>query len=184
MRGLLLAAMSALVLATPSQAAYFQWIGGDPSHPKTAVDTLFTPRTFQFDGAETNVAVVFHAPDPNESIIPTRLLLAGVKPVGWTLLELGAGGNSSQGFGTVGTSVELGQTALGPLTTALEDLGGGYKSFAQLLIAPNGDGLKLGIKWKANVLANGGVQPFDKWRFPPRYTIGYQYSWGAPAPAP
>lgn len=169
-----LIAVSLICFGSQAHAAYFDTLFRDPTHPKIAVSSLFTPK-FVFDGAESDVALVFHKADPNETIIPQRLLDAGVKPVSWTLLEAGAGGDRHTGFASVGPGIYVAGTLLGPLTALLEYAGGTYATVGKLLVSPDGGGLRLGIHWKANAVENGALVPFNHLRFAPRYVLGYSY---------
>lgn len=170
----LAAVVALLIVSVSAKAAYFDSILSDPAHPKISASMLYKSK-LSFDGAESDVAVVFHKADVHETIIPQRLLDAGVKPVSWTLLEIGGGGDRVQAFASIGPGVYVAQTLLGPLTEVLRDAGGNYAKAADLIVSPNGSGVRLGIHWKSNVLENGGLVQFNRMRFAPRYVVGYSY---------
>ncbi len=162
------------IFAPRARAAYFDTIFQDPAHPKLSAKFLYTPK-FAPDGGVTDVAAVYHRADPADSLWPRALLAAGLPPLSWTLLELGAGGNSQSGFLHFGASVNAAPTILGPLTARLRAAGGTYAKAADVLSAPNGTGLALGLGWKADAVANGGLRRFNQMRFPPRFGVGYTY---------
>lgn len=170
---LLLAALI-FACALPARAAYLKTFFQDPAHPKVSGSMLLTSRG-DFDGGESDLALIFHKADPAETLMPQALLDLGIKPVSWTLLEGGAGGNTHTGFLSAGPGVYVAPTLLGPLTQALEAAGGNYAVLGHLLVSPDGSGLRLGVHWKANVINNGGLTRFNDLRFPPRYVFGYGY---------
>lgn len=169
-----------LVLAAPARAAYFETFFQDPKHPVTSASAIWTAE-FKSDGAVADLAVLFHRPDANDSLLFRACPAckdAGLRPIGWSLVEIGAGGNAENGFFTFGSSVDASPTVLGPLSDLLKRQGGKCALAGSLLYDDKGNGLKLSIRWKAEVISGGIVQPFDRWRFPPRYGIGYRYLWG------
>lgn len=174
MTKILAALCLAAALAAPSRAAYFKTFLQDPAHPKVSASALYTSRG-AFDGAESDLAVIFHKADPAETLLPQALLDLGVKPVSWTLLEAGAGGNTRTGFLSAGPGLYVGPTLLGPLAQALDAAGGNYAVFGRLLVAPDGSGVRLGLHWKANAVENGGLARFNELRFAPRYVVGYGF---------
>lgn len=154
---------------------YFETIFRDPSHPKIGAGVLYTP-SFEFDGGVTDVALVYHKADPDDTLWPQKLLDLGMPPVSWTLLEVGGGGNRESAFIHGGTSINLAPTVLGPLTAALGRAGGTAAKIGAILIAPDGHaGVRFGVGWKANVIRNGGFERLNQLRFPPRYGVGYVY---------
>lgn len=153
---------------------YFETILKDPAHPRIGAGVLYTP-AFEFDGAVTDVALVFHRANPDDTLWPKQLLDIGFPPISWTLLELGGGGNRESGFVHGGASVNLAPTVLGPLTKALEHAGGRYAAIGRLLEAPNGSGIRFGVGWKANVIRDGGIAPLNTMTLPPRYSVGYLF---------
>ena len=164
-----------LLLCRPAKAAYFETIFSDPLHPRISATLLYTPQ-FKPDGGVANVAIIHHRASSQDTIIPKMLLNLGMQPVSWTLLELGGGGNREKGFGTIGTSVDLAPTLLGPLASWLLKVGGKGAAVSQLLVSPDGTGgVKLSIAWKADALEHGTIMPLNHWRFPPRYGVGYCY---------
>lgn len=153
---------------------YFDTFFRDPSHPKISAQILYTSR-FDFDGGVSDVALVYHKADPGDSLWPKTFLAAGIPPLSWTLLEVGGGGNTQTGFVHFGTSINVAPTVLGPAIAALHNAGGKAAAFGNLLVSPDGSGLKLSLGWKADVVENGGFRRFNELRFPPRYGIGYVY---------
>lgn len=154
---------------------YFETILKDPAHPKVGVGVLYTP-AFIFDGGVTDVALIFHRANPDDTLWPQQLLDLGMVPVSWTLLEVGGGGNRETAFIHAGASVNLAPTVLTPLTKALARVGGVPAKIGAILVAPDGSaGVRFGVGWKANAVQNGGLAPLNAWRFPPRYGVGYVY---------
>ncbi len=171
----LIAAVALLLAAAPAKASpYFDTVFRDPAHPKISAALLYTPR-FDFDGGVSDVAVIYHKGDPANTVWPKALLDMGIPPVSWSLLELGAGGNRQTGFVHFGTSVNVAPTLLGPLASGLKGLGGKAAVAGNLLVAPNGGGVKLSLGWKANAVEDGAIVRFNRLRFPPRYGVGYTY---------
>lgn len=173
MKKMILAALVCLG-GLDARAAYFNTIVSDPAHPKISAKLLYTSK-FALDGGLSDVALVYHKADPADCLWPKKLLDLGFPPVSWTLLEAGAGGNRETAFTHLGVSVNFAPTLLGPLINALDKIGGKAEALGMLLVSPDGSGLSLGLGWKANVVQNGGVVPFDHLRFPPRYSMGYVY---------
>lgn len=163
----------ALVQANP----YFSTLLQDPMHPKVSASFLYTP-SFVPDGGVTNVALVYHKADPDNTLWPQSFLDAGFKPLSWTLLEVGIGGNRETAFFHGGLSVNIGPTLLGPLTQKLAEAGGKYATFGSFLVSPDGSGVKIGLGWKTNIIRNGGLANIKDMRFPPRYSFGYVYVFG------
>ena len=172
--------VAGLLILTPMPcfAAYLDTIVANPAHPYLSASMLYTSKLV-LDGGVTDVALVWHVADPKDSLWPQKWIDAGVPALSWTLLECGAGGNTSSGFAECGASLDAAPTILGPLVSALNKAGGKYATVASLIANPNGNGVKLGVSWKANLLENGGVPQFDKIRAPVRYKVGYNYLWGS-----
>lgn len=171
MKKLLIALM--LGPLTPAIAApYFQTVVSNPFHPFTSLTAIFTSKAV-FDGALAEVAAVYHKGDKNETLLPQFLLDAGIQPVSWALLELGAGGNKETGFVNAGLGVNLAPSLLGPVTQLLERAGGNYAAFGKYVVSPDGNGVKLSLSWKLNVISEGGFTPLTDYRAPPRYGVGY-----------
>lgn len=167
MKNLLVVAF--LALAGSANAAYLQNILQDPKHPQISANGLFTMKGAG-DGGSLSAAVIFHKADPNDTIIPQRLLDLGVKPVSWAPLAIGGGGNRDHAFGTIGASANFAPTLLGPLAQALDASG---KSFlSKLLVSPDDSGLNLGLCWKADAVRDGTILPLNRWAFAPRFTVG------------
>lgn len=164
----------AILAVRVNAGGYLEAIVSDPSHPKMSASLQYTSK-LDFDGGVTDVALVYHRADPHDSLWPQKWIDAGVPAISWTLLECGAGGNTKTAFGECGASVDLAQTLLSPLSSALKTAGGKYAAFGSLLVSPNGGGVKLGVGWKSNLIENGGFARFDDMRFPPRYKFGYTY---------
>lgn len=163
-----------IAVSVPAKAANLDTIVTDYAHPKLSASLLYTPSGV-FDGGVTDVALVYHKADKNDSLWPQKLMEAGIPALSWTLLECGAGGNSSSAFAECGASVDIAPTLLSPITGALSRAGGNYAVIGKLLVSPDGNGLKLGISWKGNLITNGSVTPFDRIAFSPRLKIGYNY---------
>lgn len=174
MRKLIAAFLLIAAIAQPAPARYFDTILSDPLHPALSATVLYTSRA-KIDGGEMTAAAVYHKGDPNETWLPKFALDLGVQPISWTLAEFGAGGNTKSGFVTGGSSVNVAPAVLGPAATALRNRGGNYAVAADLLVAKDGSGVKLGFGWKATVIDNGGFLRFNQIRFPPRYSVGYCY---------
>jgi hypothetical protein len=171
-----------VVSAVPSHAAYFEFIWQDPAHPQISGGSLFTPK-MEYDGIGTDVAMMFHAADPNDTIIPQKLQDLGIKPISWCALCVGGGGNSKTGFATISASINVAPTLLGPVAKAVRQSKSPAAQIAADLIA-SGDGqsgLKIGVAWKSDVIVNGTVQPFDKWHFSPRFVFGETWRFGPKA---
>jgi len=167
--------VSLLAIASSASARpYFDTVFKDPKHPKISASVLYTADG-KFDGGMTNVAVVYHKADPDNSLLPRKIRDLGVEPISWTLLELGGGGNQENAFGAGGTSIDVAPALLGPIKKVLERAGGRAAKFAPLLVSSNGSGVKLGISWKADIIKHGRFQRFNDLSFPPRYTVGYTY---------
>ena len=162
--------LPSLALARP----YFDTIFKDPKHPKISVAALFTSRA-KFDGAVTNVALVYHKASESNTIIPKKLRDLGVQPISWTLIEAGAGGNSENAFVSGGLSLDLAPALIGPLAKLLARAGGRAEKFSKLIVSPNGTGVKLGMAWKTDFLKDGTFQRLNDLRFPPRYSLGYTF---------
>lgn len=167
------AVLLSLASSTPAFAGpYFNTVLKDPLHIPVSMQVLFTPQ-FGVDGGVTDAAMVWHKGSPDDSMWPQTLLNLGFPPVSWTLLELGAGGNTEDAFVHAGAGLNVAPTVLGPLTQALSAAGGTYAAFGKLLVAPDGTGLSLSAGWKANVIKNGVIPPLDQLTFPPRFGVGY-----------
>lgn len=164
-----LAVICLMTLAASSRAAYLQTIVQDPKHPQVGVDALYTLKGAS-DGGTVSVAVVYHKGDPSDTLIPKPLLDLGVKPVSWSPLELGGGGNRDHAFGTIGVSANFAPTLLGPLAQALD--ASGKSAISRLITSPDGSGLKLGFCWKASAIQDGTLMPLNRWAFAPRLTVG------------
>ena len=66
---LLTAVLTSQVHANP----YFSTILKDPTHPKLSAQVLYTP-SFVFDGGVTDVAIVYHKADPDNTLWPQSFL--------------------------------------------------------------------------------------------------------------
>lgn len=163
-----------LTLSVKSKAAYIETIFNDPKHPYLSASALYTPK-FEFDGAQTSVAIAYHRADPKDSLWPQKWIDAGVPALSWQLLELGAGGDTHSGFVSAGASVDLGPTLLGPLAGLLGSAGGSYATAGKLLVSPDGSGLKLGYGAKSVLIQNGGLVDWKDIRIVGRYEVGYVY---------
>ena len=164
------------VLPKPAHAGpYFQTLLKDPTHPKISVSAIYTP-ALVFDGMITDVAVVYHKADRNNTLWPQKALDMGLEPLSWTLLEIGFGGNSDSGFVSAGISVNAAPTLLGPLVKALSSIGGKAAAFGALIIDKDGNGVKLSLRWKADLIKTGGLTNLNDLSFPPRYGFGYTFA--------
>lgn len=153
---------------------YFETILKDPKHPKVSASVLYTSQ-LEFDGGVTDIALVYHKADRDDTLWPQKLLDLGMPPLSWTLLELGVGGNRQSAFARGGIAVDVAPSLLSPLKDALHSVGGLAGRFGSLLVAENGNGVKMSVGWKTNILQNGAVQRLNDLRFPPRYGLGYTY---------
>lgn len=174
MKKFLLALVALVALSAASEAAYLDTIVADPTHPKVSASLLYTPK-LEFDGGVSDVALVFHQADPHDSLWPQKWIESGVPALSWTLLECGVGGNTQSAFGECGSSVDVAPTLLSPLTAQLRKAGGRYALAADLIVSPDGNGLKIGWSWKGNFVQGGGITRFDDLRFAPRLKLGYNY---------
>ena len=170
----LIAALLLAAAAIPARASYLDTIVSDYKHPKLSASMLYTPK-LDFDGGVTDVALIYHKADPKDSLWPQKLIDAGVPALSWTLLESGVGGNRQTAFLDFGASVDVAPTLLSPLTNALAKAGGKAAVIGALIVSPDGNGVKIGISWKGNVVTNYGLTRFDELRFSPRFKIGYNY---------
>lgn len=168
--------LAALLLSLPAiaKAAYLETIFKDPAHPYVSASVLYTPR-FDFDGGMTDVAIVYHKADVNDSLWPKSWINAGVPALSWQLIELGIGGDRHTAFGSAGSSVDLAATLLGPLASVLKAQGGTYATASNLLVSPDGSGLKIGYGGKTVFLQNGGLVDFKDLRVVGRWKLGYVY---------
>ena len=163
-----------LVTAPAFAAPYFQTLLQDPANPKMSVSVIYTSKLV-FDGAMTDVALVYHKADKANTLWPQKALDLGLEPLSWTLLELGFGGNRETAFFSAGVSVNVAPTLLGPIVKGLEAIGGKAATFGSLILDKDGNGIKLSLRWKADILKRGGLTNINDLSFPPRYGIGYTY---------
>ena len=182
MKKLIVAVLLSAVLAPAALAGTFEdgpYITGiwhNPAHPLQSVSFMYTSQ-MAFDGMKTDVMIAGHKADPKDTLWPQKALDLGLPPLSYSLLDLGFGGNSHTAFVTLGPSVEVAHTLLGPLTIAMNKAGGNWATASKIISAPDGSGVRIGLAWKATVLDNSGVPRLDQIRFPPRYTFGYAYQW-------
>lgn len=168
--------IAAILLLGPrfAFARYFDTLLSDPLHPAVSATVLYTSQA-RPDGGSLDVATIYHVGNPDDTFLPKFILDLGIKPISWTLLEIGGGGNIQTGFVKFGTSINVAPALLGPIATGLRKKGGNYATAANLLVSPDGAGVKLGLGWKTTVIDNGGFLPVNKLRYPPRYGVGYCY---------
>lgn len=150
---------------------FLRTIVSDPAHPKLSAKLLFTSK-FAADGGVTDMALVYHKHDGLEPW-PTVLENAGIVCPSFTVVEAGVGGNANSAFVHAGLSLNVAPTVLGPLTDILKKSGGTAAVIGNLLVAPDGSGLSIGMGWKSNIIDKRALVRFDDLRFPPRYSIGY-----------
>jgi hypothetical protein len=172
MKGMIAAVI--VFLSFSAKAAYFDGIWDNPTHPITSLTAFYSP-SLSFDGMATSAAIIYHRADIADSILPKSWLAAGVQPVAWSLLDFTAGGDSHSAFISIGPSVNLAQSLLGPVSASMQRAGGNCAMIGKLLVSPDGAGLRLAIDWKGYVLQNGEITRLNQMRFPPRYGIGYTY---------
>lgn len=169
--------LAALLIFVPTLSfaqPYFNTLYSDPLHPKISATALFTSKA-DFDGTVGDVALVYHKANPEDSLWPRALLNAGFPPISWTLWEIGAGGDGHSSFVHTGASLDIAPTLLGPLVGLLHRAGDTASRFGDILANEDGSGLRIGLGWKGNVIENGDVLRFNRWRFAPRYGVGYSY---------
>lgn len=125
------------------------------------------------NGAFTNVALVYHTADANNTIIPAGLQ-AYIPPESWTLLSVGYGG----GLAGVGANINLAATAQGYASEAL--LASGKPSLQVLgaAIKPGASALSInaGPEWFSAVVRGSTVLPFNQWKGEPGWFVGGAYT--------
>ncbi len=173
MIGLLLA----LLLPVSLDAAYFKTIVSDINHPQMSAGATFNSR-FSPIGGIINYSIIYHPADADDSLIPGFLLRSGVRPISWSLLDVGVGGASGNFIAPVGASINLTPTVLGPL---VDYLGKSESSIARgignIISGPNG-GVAFGPKWVAYPVVDSVVVPVTQWRFPPGWFVGGMWTFG------
>ena len=157
--------------------AYICSLFQDPRSLYLSAAALYTPK-FDFDGALTDIATVYHKADPHDTLWPQSWINAGVPALSWQLLELGLGGDRKTAFVAAGASVDLAPTLLGPLARVLDNAGGNNAVASKLIVDPDGSGLKIGYGGKMLVIENGGLLDWKDLRIVGRWKLGYVYKFG------
>ncbi len=156
---------------------YFMTLVSNPAHPYVSLGSNFTTKG-EFDGMTSQVALIWHKGDPNNTLIPDSLQNAGLKPFSWTLLACGAGYGNGTGVLTCGSSINVAPTLFGPLAQVLNATSNPVaKAIASFMAgAPNGSGLALGYTWHMEPVADGALKPFNQWGSHVDAFIGAGYS--------
>ncbi len=123
--------------------------------------------------AFTNVAVVYHEADPNNTLIPESLQ-AYVPPESWTLLNVGYGG----GIAGLGSSVNLAATAQGYLSRGLLASSNLKAQVIGAAVKPSTSGLSInaGPQLFATIIRSSVILPFNQWKGIPGWFIGAAYT--------
>ena len=151
-------------------APYLDSIFQNPTHPQVSVGATFSSQ-FSANGAATMLAVIYHAADPNNSLIPKSVQALGMQPVSWAV-NVGVGGNAGNYFIPVGVSVNLTPTVLGPALKLMNNSGNKTLQGVSSLISSSNGGVAFGPQWTAYPLVNGDMLPLNHWRFPPGWYCG------------
>ena len=177
MRKLIVAAFL-FALAAPSSAAYFQEYFQDNAHlahPQVSAGADWTMKGNP-DGGVTKIALVYHAADPNDSIIP-KAWQNVIPPDSWCALCAGFQVGNHQTYSLkFGPSVNLEPQVLGWAVPLLQQSSNPVANAAANLIggSPKG-GLAFGVDWGAKVVQGGTIEPFNKWGFSPDFYAGALY---------
>lgn len=165
---LLLAALFAFAVA-PARAfdgPYFQaiWEGQNYKSAPQSAGTLLTMRG-GFDGLSLRKSIIWHKSDAANTLIPQALQNIGVKPFGWSLLDLGGSAGNGAANITAGSGLNLAPSLLGPLAQVLEQSSSSLAKGVGGLIAgdTSGAGLDLGYVWNANPVQSGTIMPLNRW---------------------
>jgi len=165
-----------LALAVNSHAyngPYFQGLWGkNLTHPQTSLGAVFDSKGNLISGAFTNVAIVYHSADPDNSLIPTQLQ-SYLPPESWTLLNFGYGG-SIAGFGA---SINLAATVQGYASEAFSASANPSLQAFGGLIKPGTSPVSInaGPEWFSAVVRNSTLLPFDQWKGVPGWFVGGAY---------
>jgi hypothetical protein len=168
----ILIAAAVLALAAPVQAAYFSTFFQEPTKPHISAGALFDSRLIA-RGAASNLSLIFHRANTDDSLIPKSWQEAGIKPIAWSLLDVGIGKQSGDFIIAVGASVNLSPTILGPVADKMKASGSLFlRGFGYLLDSSGGSGIAFGPKWMACPLHGDTFKPFNQWNFTPGWFLG------------
>lgn len=153
------------------------FIWNDWAHAQTSAQVLYAPtRHMAFDGGVIDAAVIYN-PAIGSSKWPAPWTAAGVPPPACAFLEIGGGGDAHSGFVHAAASCNLAPMVVGWAAKGLERAGGGYAAFGNLLVAPDGSGLKISAGDKLNLVTNGGLTPAKDLKGEFVVGLGYVYRW-------
>jgi hypothetical protein len=160
------------LLASQSQAAYFDSFFAHPSHPQVGARVLFDTKVVA-RGAMTDLALFYHRANDQDSIIPQSWRDAGIKPISWSLLDLGIGKQSGEFILAAGPSMNLSPAILGPICSRLKaSENATLRALGNVLDSSNGKGIAFGPKWYATPIRDTTVLPLNQWDFRPGFTLG------------
>jgi hypothetical protein len=125
----------------------------------------------------SELALVYHVGDLNETIIPQCLLDLGVKPVSYGL-NAGVGGSSGNFYIPLGPFVNLTPTILGPLLQVMDNSGNMTLVGLGKILSSDKGGVAFGPTWTAYPVVGGTIMPFNSWRWAPGYFCGALYKFG------
>lgn len=151
-------------VAADFDGAYFHTIIQNSSHPYVSAGSNFTTKG-KFDGATTQVAMIWHKGDAKNTLIPQFALDAGAKPFSWTLVACGAGYGNGTGVLTCGSSINVAPTLFGPLSQLLNLTQNPIaKAIGTFLVGtPSGSGLALGYTWHMEPVRDSTLKPLNHW---------------------
>lgn len=168
----------ALVPGQASAGKYIKTLLDDPLHPPLSAGVTFDAR-MKLNGGATMAAVVYHPADPENSLVPQRLLDLGVRPIGWAV-NLGLGGTPEEFVVPFGASANLTPTVLGPgLDLMKKSSSAVLKTVATAIDGPSG-GIAFGPQWTTKLMRGGVILPLNEWRFPPGWFVGGLWKFGGP----